>query len=128
MLHSARSDTRNSTRLATSAGTPLTTVTANSRLTIAAHVLVWMGLNQRLGAELSTSEQIAGSVNTNPVVIRRLVSQLRDAGLVEPNQACPVGAGIRPAMERVYGGVEDAVSRELAATTLAEVSQDVLAG
>jgi Rrf2 family protein len=141
-------------------------VTANSRLTIAAHVLVWMDLNQRLGAELSTSEQIAGSVNTNPVVIRRLVSQLRDAGLVEsrrganagwrlarplpqitlldvytaiesgplfalhkaePNQDCPVGAGIRPAMERVYGGVEDAVSRELAATTLAEVSRNVLA-
>lgn len=144
----------------------VTTVTANSRLTIAAHALVWMDLHQRLGATLSTSEQVAESVNTNPVVIRRLVSQLRAAGLVEsrrgagagwrlarplaeitlldvytaiepgplfalhkatPNQGCPVGAGIRPAMERVYGGVEETLRRELAATTLADVSRDVLA-
>ncbi len=34
------------------------------------------------GNALVTSDQIAGVLNTNPVIIRRLVRQLRDAGLV----------------------------------------------
>ena len=34
-------------------------VSANSRLTIAAHTLTWIGQYQRLGHEVATSEQIA---------------------------------------------------------------------
>jgi Rrf2 family protein len=128
--------------------------------------MTWMELHKRQGHETSTSEQIAGSVNTNPVVIRRLLGDLRDAGLVSsqrgagagwqltrdlasitllevydaiqpgpvfamhrgtPNLECPIGFGIRPAMRRVYGNVEDAMRAELSRTTLADVLDDVMA-
>ena len=140
-------------------------MSANSRLTIATHALAWMALNERGGAELTTSEQIAGSVKTNPVVIRRLLSEMGMAGLIssrrganagwrlaktpeaislrdiddalgaeaafamhrnEPSAICPVARGIRPALAPVYARVDDAVRRELAATSLADVLQDAL--
>lgn len=52
---------------------------SNTRFAVAVHVLGFMSYS---GAVSSTSEQIAGSVNTNPVVIRRLLASFRDAGLV----------------------------------------------
>ncbi|BDM74365.1 Rrf2 family transcriptional regulator (plasmid) [Streptomyces nigrescens] len=70
---------------------------ANSRLTVAVHVLVWMALVHRRGRELVTSEQAAESVNTNPVVIRRCLGGLRDAGLVEVRHGA--GAGWRLARD-----------------------------
>jgi Rrf2 family protein len=141
-------------------------MSANSRLTIATHALAWMGINQRQGNEVATSEQIAGSVNTNPVVIRRLLGDLREHGLVEsrrgagagwiltrepasisladvyeavepgpvfgmhratPNQDCVVGGGIRPVLQDVYGGIEDAMRVELARTTLEDVIRGLVA-
>jgi Rrf2 family protein len=64
---------------------------ANSRLTIAVHALTWMALAQRRGHELLTSDQVAASVNTNPVIIRRSLGDLRRAGLVDVRHGAGAG-------------------------------------
>jgi Rrf2 family protein len=138
---------------------------ANSRMTIAVHALAWLALAQRQGHDLLTSDQVAASVNTNPVIIRRSLGDLRRAGLVhvrhgagagwglarppaqitllevydavgrdqpfglhhsEPNLQCPVGRGIRPALDQVYGEVEHAMRRELARVSVADVLRKTL--
>jgi Rrf2 family protein len=52
---------------------------ASSRFATAIHVAAMMAGNP---AEPVTSDHIAASVNTNPVVIRRLMSGLKAAGIV----------------------------------------------
>lgn len=52
----------------------------NCRFTVAIHVLSLMAA---LHPKPVTSEFIAGSVNTNPVVIRRILGVLRKAGMVK---------------------------------------------
>lgn len=138
---------------------------ANSRLTIAVHALAWMALAQHRGQDHLTSDQVAASVNTNPVIIRRSLGDLRRAGLVnvrlgagagwslarapeditllnvydavereplfgmhrtEPNLDCPVGKGIRPALEVVYEGAELALRHELGRTSIADVLVQIL--
>lgn len=53
---------------------------ANSRLAVAIHVLTVLGY---VKGKLLTSDALASSINTNPVVVRRIVSDLAAAGLVE---------------------------------------------
>lgn len=52
---------------------------ANSQFAVAIHVLTILA---KAGDERVKSDFIAGSVNTNPVVIRRLLSNLQEAELV----------------------------------------------
>jgi Rrf2 family protein len=52
----------------------------NCRFTVAIHVLCLLAAQQ---PQPLTSEFIAGSVNTNAVVIRRILAALRKAGLVK---------------------------------------------
>ncbi|MCF3103032.1 Rrf2 family transcriptional regulator [Streptomyces roseoverticillatus] len=67
---------------------------ASSRMTVATHTLTWMALVcPKRHDGIVTSDQIADSVNTNPVVIRRTLGSLRDAGLVESRRG--QGAGWR---------------------------------
>jgi Rrf2 family protein len=53
---------------------------ANSQFSMAVHVLTVLARHKD---EKIKSETVAGSVNTNPVVIRRLLGQLSQASLVE---------------------------------------------
>src|SRR5580700_3961626 len=64
---------------------------ANSRLTIAVHALAWLALAQRGGRQQLTSDQVAASVNTNPVIIRRSLGELRRAGLVSVRRGANPG-------------------------------------
>lgn len=52
-----------------------------SRFTVAVHTL--LAIHRFEGKEKTTSEFIAKSVNVNPVVIRRILQMLKNAGLVE---------------------------------------------
>jgi Rrf2 family protein len=86
---------------------------ANSRLTIAVHALTWLALAQRRGRDLLTSDEVAASVNTNPVVLRRSLGDLRRAGLVDVRHGA--GAGWRLARapaDITLLEVYDAVQRE----------------
>jgi Rrf2 family protein len=81
----------------------------NSRFAVAVHVLT---LLEQSGGEPITSEYIAGSVNTNPSLIRRLLSTLARAGLTTSQLGTGGGALLaRPASEitllDVYRAVDD---------------------
>lgn len=84
-------------------------MSTSSRLAVAVHILT---LLTQHGEEPVTSEYIAGSVNTNPVVIRRVLGALREARLVTSQGGN--GGGWRLAgdprsitLRDVYRAVED---------------------
>lgn len=56
----------------------------SSRFTIAVHMLCYIALFQ--DKEKVTSDIMAGSINANPVVVRRLLSQLKQRGMVTVNR------------------------------------------
>ncbi len=140
-------------------------MSANTRFTVALHIITWIALASQL-QEIMTSDQIASSVNTNPVFIRRILSLLNKAHLVNvrhgmgagwtlarppekisllevyeaveqeplfelhhtlPNQGCPIGRGIQPALKHFYSDAEVALKQRLAQSTIAEVLAETLA-
>jgi DNA-binding IscR family transcriptional regulator len=52
----------------------------SSRFAVGIHILALLEINKE---GTSSSEFLAGSVNTNPVVIRKIMGMLKKAGLVE---------------------------------------------
>lgn len=57
-------------------------------MSLAVHVLTWIAFDRRGTVdEVGTSQRIAASVNTNPVVIRRCLGELKEAGLVESTRS-----------------------------------------
>lgn len=69
----------------------------NSRFAVAVHILT---LLEQSGGEPVTSEYVAGSVNTNPSLIRRLLSTLAKARLTTSQLGTGGGALLaRPAAE-----------------------------
>jgi Rrf2 family protein len=128
---------------------------------MAVHVLAVLAYKE---GKLTTSGYIADSVNTNPVVIRRLLLALQGAKLVEtrkgaghgsklarsptrislaevyravedeesfamppraPNQDCPVGQCVQEAIEEVFISAQQAMEKEFASTSLADVMKTI---
>jgi Rrf2 family protein len=139
-------------------------MSANSHFTIALHIVTWMALALQQ-QDLVTSDEIAGSVNTNPVFIRRILGLLNKAHIVvvqrgagagwrlsrdpeqislldiyqavapeplfelhhsQPNQSCPIGRGIQPALMHFYGDAEEAMKQQFARITVADVLAETL--
>jgi Rrf2 family protein len=81
---------------------------ATCRFAFAVHILTVLAFKDR---EVGNSDALADSVNTNAVVIRRILSELRRAGLVKTQKGAGGGATLsRPpkeiTLDAVYRAVE----------------------
>lgn len=80
----------------------------SSRFTVAIHVLICMEVFK--SDHKVTSDFLASSVNANPVVIRRLLQQLKKAGIVSVARGSGGASLARPADEitlfDIYNAVE----------------------
>lgn len=80
----------------------------SSRFTIAIHMLTCMEVFQ--GERKVTSEFLASSIQVNPVIIRRILSQLKEAGLIQVKRGTGGAALAKPPKEirflDVYRAVE----------------------
>ena len=134
----------------------------SSRFTMAIHMFACI---DTFTDQKMTSDFMAASIGTNPVIVRELLQQLKAAGLIEvsrgtggvtvtkplneitfldiykavectpdeelfhfhenPNQACPVGKNIHHVLDDKLAKVQEAMERELAAITLADVKRDI---
>ena len=134
----------------------------SSRFTLAIHIFACI---DTFGSEYKvTSDFLAGSTNVNPVIIRKLLGQLKGAGLIEvargtggttvtkplseitfldiyhavecvengelfhfhenPSTDCPVGRNIHHILDDKLLRVQNALERELAEITLADIKRD----
>ncbi|MDO4324157.1 MAG: Rrf2 family transcriptional regulator [Lachnospiraceae bacterium] len=134
-----------------------------SRFTIAVHIFSCIDTFEH--ERKVTSDFLASSVEVNPVIIRRILLQLKGAGLVnvqrgtggatiarplekitfldiyravecvdngelfhfheKPNIDCPVGRNIHNVLDEKLERVQQAMERELASITLADVKRDM---
>ncbi len=84
-------------------------MTNSSRFTVAVHVLTLLAYEE--GRAL-TSDYIAGSVNTNPVVIRRVLGLLSKAGLISTTEGAGGGTVLaKPATRITLADVFHAVEQ-----------------
>lgn len=83
---------------------------SNSRYSVAVHILLL--LDDPAGA-WTTSEHVACSVNTNPVVIRRILKGLQEAGIVEGQKGAHGGYRLaRPCAEVTLWEVYEAMRED----------------
>lgn len=79
----------------------------SSRFTIAVHVLTCINTFEK--ERKVTSDFLAGSVNVNPVIIRRLLSQLKTAGLITVARGSGGASIAKPPDEMTFLDVYHAV-------------------
>src|SRR5712664_4989319 len=88
----------------------VTIMTANSRMASAIHIMSFVAY---AGDEGTTSEAIAKSLQTNPVVVRKILKLLERKGLVAVRQGRQGGVGLRRAASRItLGQIYKAVESE----------------
>jgi Rrf2 family protein len=88
----------------------VTVMTANSRMASAVHIMSFVAY---AGDEGTTSEAIAKSLQTNPVVVRKILKLLERDGLVALRQGRQGGVGLRRAASRItLGQIYKAVESE----------------
>ena len=76
----------------------VTLMAANSKLTTAIHIT---GMLSMMGETPLTSEMIARSVGTNPVVVRRIIGQLAAANIVSVKMGTGGGASLARRAETI---------------------------
>lgn len=82
----------------------------NSRMTVAAHILGMLARHPHPEAGPLTSDALALSIGTHPVVVRRVLARLKAAGLVVSRRGVGGGSALaRPAAEITLRDVWEAV-------------------
>ena len=105
---------------------------SSSRFIVAIHALSVLARSAGKGPVCSNA--IASSVHTNPVVIRRLMSELEKLAIVkstagrvfrmhkmDPNAECPVAAQLKNVLSKPLRAAEDAMTLALGKTSLDDV-------
>ena len=117
----------------------------STKFTIAIHILAaveYFGKKEKV-----TSDFLAASIGSNPVIIRNLMSDLRNAGLIEikrgpggiaitrpleqitfydvPNPLCPVGRNIHAALYDKLQGVQQEFEESLKKRKVSDVISDL---
>ena len=121
----------------------------SSRFTMAIHMFACI---DTFSDQKMTSDFMAASIGTNPVIVRKILQQLKAAGLIEvargtfldvykavectpdeelfhfhenPNQKCPVGKNIHHVLDKRLLEVQRAMEKKLSEMTLADVKKDI---
>lgn len=79
----------------------------SSRFTIAIHMLVGMEIFRT--EYKVTSDFLASSINVNPVIIRKILSQLKNAGLIEVARGTGGAQAVKPLEQITFYDVYRAV-------------------
>lgn len=79
----------------------------SSRFTIAVHMLVCMEVFK--GKYKITSDFLASSINVNSVIIRRIMTQLKDAGLIEVKRGTGGATIAKPLTEITFFDIYQSV-------------------
>ena len=79
----------------------------SSRFTIALHIFTCVDVFK--GEHKVTSDFLAGSINTNPVVIRKILTQLKNAGLITVARGTGGVEPTRPLSEITFYDVYQAI-------------------
>ncbi len=94
----------------------------STRFSDSIHILAFINIYQ--GTIPLTSNNIASSIETSPVVVRRLMSALNKAGLINTVHGaaqCIVGGNIQETLDGFYQQAETAAKAKLARTSLQDV-------